>query len=169
MKITIIGLPGSGKSILAEKISTLKNISYIHIDSFWREGGGGHNSRTTPNPEQTHNYVQKKVLEKIKQDSWVSDGFYPLIQTEVVKEADEIIFLDISLLQRLFNHMKRTIFRKKRNNEMTLWADLMFFFEMMGSGSTKTSKINNFLKPYQDKTTVLKSRKEIEKYLKFLI
>jgi len=168
MRITIIGLPGSGKSTLALKIAEKKHIPYIHIDRFWLEGGGGQNSRSTPNPEQVHTYVKENVLKAIQAESWVSDGFYPKIQPEIAQRADNIIFLNISFWRRILYHAKRTISRGKRHGEVTFWGDLTFFFEMIGPESTKVSKIDNFLKPYLLKVIILKSRKEIEQYLQTL-
>ncbi len=168
MRITIVGLPGSGKSTLAQKIAEKKHIPHIHIDRFWLEGGGGQNSRSTPNPEQVHAYVKEKVLKAIQAESWVSDGFYSKIQSAIAERADTVIFLDLSLWQRLLNHAERIISRNKRHKEVTFWGDLTFFFEMIGRESTKASKINNFLEPYRAKTVGLKSRREIEQYLKTL-
>ena len=168
MRITILGLPGSGKSTLAEKIAEKKHIPHIHIDRFWLEKGGGQNSRNTTNPELVHAYVREKVLKAIQAESWVSDGFYSKIQPEIAERADIIIFLDIPLWRRLFNHAKRIISRDKRHKEVSFWGDLTFFFEMIGRESTKASKINNFIKPFQTKTIRLKSLKEIEQYVKNL-
>src|SRR5680860_285836 len=103
MRITIVGLPGSRKSILAQKIAEKKHIPHIHIDRFWLESGGGQNSRATLNPEQTHVDVREKVLKAIQMESWVSDGFYSKIQPEIAERADTVIFLDIPLWRRLFN------------------------------------------------------------------
>lgn len=168
MRITIIGLPGSGKTILAEKIAARKHITHIHIDRFWLEGGGGHNSRTTPNPEKTHAYVKQEVLKAIQTESWVSDGFYSGIQTEIARRADTILFLDIPLWRRLLNHAKRVFSPNERHKEVTFWGDVSFFLEMIGHESTKTSKINNFLESYREKTVILKSYRDVEQYLKKL-
>jgi len=165
MRITIVGLPGSGKTTLAEKIAKIKHIPHIHIDCFWLENGGGQNSRSTPNPEQTHACVKENVLKAIQAESWVSDGFYSKIQPEIAERADTIIFLDIPLWRRLLNHAERIFTGRKRHKEVTLWGDLLFFFEMVGRESTKTSKVNNFLENYREKVIILKSRKEIEQYL----
>lgn len=164
MRITIVGLPGSGKSTLAEKISERKRIPHIHIDRFWLESGGGQNSRTTSNPEQVHARVREEVLKAIQAESWVSDGFYSKIQPEIASQADTIIFLDIPLWQRLLNHAKRII-QRKRHKEVTLWGDLQFFFEMIGRDSTKTSKIKEVLEAYSYKIKTLRSHREIEHYL----
>jgi adenylate kinase family enzyme len=168
MRITILGLPGSGKSFLAERIAEKKHIPHIHIDRFWLEGGGGHNSRSTPNPEQTHAYVKEKVLEAIQQESWVSDGFYSKIQPDIADRADSILFLDTPLWQRLLNHAKRIMNREKRHMEITFWGDLAFFFEMIRRERTKASKIYDFLALYPAKVVILKSQKDIATYLQNL-
>ncbi|NQV88362.1 MAG: AAA family ATPase [Parcubacteria group bacterium] len=165
MRITILGLPGSGKTTLAEKIAEKKQIPHIHIDRFWLENGGGVNSQTTPNPEQTHARVREKVLEAIQKESWVSDGFYSRIQPEIAERADIVIFLNIPLWRRMLNHTWRVINRSKRHEEVTFWRDLAFFLEMIGRESTKTLKINNFLKLYRSKTVILRSRREIDQYV----
>lgn len=131
MRITILGLPGSGKSTLARNISEKLRIPYIHIDRFWLEGGGGHNSRTTPDPEKAHANVREKVLEAIQAESWVSDGVYRLVQPEIANRADAVVFLDIPLWERLFNHAARTIHRNHRQGEMTFSDDMSFFMEII--------------------------------------
>lgn len=168
MRITILGMPGSGKSTLAWAIAQKQGIPYIHIDHFWREGGGGHNSRTTPNPEKTQAYVREKVIEAIKAESWVSDGVYSLVQSEVADRADTLVYLDIPLWRRLLNHVVRLTKRDERREMMTFGADLEFFLEMLKSDLRKTKNIQGFLEKYRDKTVILKSRKEIAQYVKSL-
>jgi adenylate kinase family enzyme len=168
MRITILGLPGSGKSTLARKIADKFHVPYIHIDRFWLESGGGHNSSTTSNPEETHAQVRTKVLEAIQLESWVSDGVYPLIQVEIVKLAETIIFLDIPLWQRLWNHTKRTIRSVGRHDEMTFWNNIQFFLEMISADLNNRSKILNFLNGFQRRAITLQSEKEINEYLRTL-
>lgn len=153
---------------MAEKIAKKKHLLHIHIDRFWLEGGGGHNSRSTPNPEQTHSYVREKVMGAIQAESWVSDGFYSKIQPEIAERADTIVFLNIPLWRRFCNHAQRIFSREKRHKEVSFLGDIAFFFELIRRERTKASKINDFLKPYESKTVTLKSRKEIEGYLQTL-
>src|ERR1035437_5740961 len=168
MRITILGLPGSGKSTLARRIAEKQHIPYIHIDRFWLEAGGGHNSRSTPNPEQAHSHVRMKVLEAIQSESWVSDGVYSLIQPEIAKRADTLIFLEIPLWRRLLNHAARTMRTIGKPGELTFWRNMGFFLEMIKRDFTKKSKIKEFLKAYREKTIILRSRKEINEYLRTL-
>ncbi len=168
MRITILGLPASGKSSLAREIADKLNIPYIHMDRFWLEAGGGHNSRSTPNPEGTQAHMREKVLEAIESESWVSDGVYGLIQPEIAKKADVVVFLDIPLWRRLLNHAARTLHRKHRPGKMTFWADLGFFPEIIRHDLRKESNIKNLLEAHQPKVVILRSRKEIGKYLQTL-
>lgn len=168
MRITILGLPGSGKSTLARKIAAKLGIPHVHIDRFWLEGGGGHNSRTTPDPEKTRAHVKEKVEEAMKLESWVSDGVYMLVQSEIADRADVVVFLDIPLWRRLLNHAERTIHRKHRHGEMTFLADLAFFPEIISRDLRKKAKIKNFFESYKSKAIILKSRKEIGNYLSTL-
>ena len=168
MRITILGLPGSGKSTLARKIAAKLNIPYIHIDRFWLEAGGGHNSRTTPNPEKAHAHVKEKVDEAMKLESWVSDGVYLLVQQEIADRADVVVFLDIPLWRRLLNHAERTFFRKHRHDEMSFFADLAFFPEIVSRDLRKKTKIKNLVESYRAKASILRSRGEIAEYLQTL-
>jgi len=168
MRITILGLPGSGKSTLARKIAESHHIPYIHIDRFWLEGGGGHNSRTTIDPERARQNVRANVLEAVKSESWVSDGVYPRVQIEITKLADTIVFLDIPLWRRLLNHANRTIHRKNRHDEITFWGDIEFFREVVSRELRSKSKIEDLLRAYPEKVITLRSRAEIANYFKSL-
>lgn len=169
MRITILGLPGSGKSTLARRIAEKLHISYIHLDRFWLEGGGGHNSRTTLDPERTHAYMRMKILEAIQAESWVSDGVYSLIQPEIAKRADTMIFLDMPFWRRLANHAKRTVRSiRRKEGELEFWDNMQFFMEMTKSDLTSKIKIEHFLNNYSGKKVTLRSRKEIDKYVQSL-
>lgn len=168
MRITILGLPGSGKSTLARKIAEKNHIPYIHLDRFWLEGGGGHNSQTTPNPEKTHAYMRTKVLEAIQSESWVSDGGYSLIQPEIAKRADTMIFLNVPLWQRLLNHAKRTMRSIGGHGELPFWSNMQFFLEMIQPDLRSIKKIEVFLKDFEGRAVILRSRKKANEYLKTL-
>ena len=165
MRITILGLPGSGKYTLARKIAERQHIPYIHIDRFWLEAGGGHNSRSTVNPERAHAHVRAKVLEAIQSESWVSDGVYSLIQPEIAARADTVVYLDISLWRRLLNHAARTIHRRNGHGEMSFWSDIEFFAEIISREMRKKSKIERFVDQNRAKVVILRNRDEINRYV----
>lgn len=158
-------MPGSGKSTLARAIAERRGILNINIDRFWSEGGGGHNSQTTPNPERAHAYVKDRVLEAIQAQSWVSDGVYSLVQPEIAKRADILIYLDIPLWRRLLNHLVRLINRRDRRDQMTVSADIEFLIEMLKPDARKVKNIEGFLQQYREKVVILKSRRDVRSYI----
>ncbi len=165
MRITILGLPGSGKSTLARRISDKQGIPHIHIDTFWKEGGGGHNRQTTPNPEQTHAHVRAEVMEAIQQESWVSDGVYPPVQSLIAERADTMIFLDTPLYDRLRNQINRTLRSIGGKSELSFWSNVQFFFEMLHPDLRSASRIQGIFDMYQGQKVTLRSRRDIAEYL----
>ena len=168
MRITIVGLPGSGKSYLGRAIEEKLHISHIHIDRFWFEAGGRTGSHDTPNIDQVRAHVREKVLAAISETSWVSDGIYSKVQPDIANKADVMIFLDIPLWKRLGNHMQRLINLSGRHRELGLWDDVKFFVEIIKRNFINKPKLTRILKQYRNKLITLHSRKEIEQYLKNL-
>ena len=168
MKITIIGQPCSGKSTLANKISEDFCIPHIHIDRFWFEAGG---QKIKPSNEKeiekVRDHVREKVVEALKQDAWVSDGWYSRVQTLISKQADQIIFLDIPLYRRLFNQFKR-MNKPGRHKELTKWDEIKFFYEIIKRTFTKSKKMKKFVLEHGDKVKIFKNYREVEAYLKTL-
>lgn len=165
MKISIIGQPGSGKSTLASKISKKLNIPHLHLDRFWLESGG---NKLKPGDivgvEKVRTYMKEKVTSFIKEhDSWVSDGTYPRVQSIIVEHVDCVIFLDIPLYRRLFNHIKR-IFKSGRHKELTKWDEFKFIYQVIRRTFIKGPKLRQFVIDHIDKVKVFKNYKEIELY-----
>jgi len=165
MRITVIGLPGSGKSTVADMIAEKLSIPHIHIDHFWFEAGGRTGEYDTPNIEQVRAHVRERVLEAIAAESWVSDGFYSRLQPDIASRADVVLFLDIPLWQRLLNHATRTLRRDKRHKEVSVWDDVTFFPEVVRRTFRTGPKLRSFVQQFKGKTVILHSRKEINKYV----
>jgi adenylate kinase family enzyme len=165
MKISIIGQPGSGKSTLASKISKKFNIPHLQLDRFWFESGG---NKLKPGDiegvEKVRAYMKEKVISFIDgHDSWVSDGTYPRVQSIIVEHTDCVIFLDIPLSRRLFNHIKRT-FKSDRHKELTKWDDFKFIYQIIRRTFIKGPKMRQFIKEHSDKAKTFRNYKEIKSY-----
>lgn len=165
MRISVIGLPGSGKSTVARIISEKLSIPHVHIDRFWFQAGGRHGSHDTPNIEQVRAEVRRNTVDALNTGEWVSDGFYSRLQPEIANRADVVIYLDIPLWRRLFNHALRTVRRSQRHKELNTWDDVAFFPEIIRRTYTTVPKIREFISQYKSKVIILKSRKEINQYL----
>ena len=168
MRIDIVGLPASGKSTLATAISKKLSIPHIHLDRFWFESGGRQGRHNTPNIEEVKAKVKIRALEAIKVDSWVSDGVYLNAQEEIAARADVIVFLDIPLPAQLLNHARRAFFEPKRHAELGLWDEITFFREIMRRNRKSRPELLRFIEKHKNKVITLRSRKEIDKYLKQL-
>lgn len=168
MRIDVVGLPASGKSTFADAISKKLSIPHIHLDRFWFKSGGKQGRHNTPNLDEVRTKVKESVVKAISADSWVSDGMYLHIQDVIVARADIIIFLNISLLSRLWNHAQRSFFQSKRHPELTIWHELTFFREIIRRQITRKPKLLQFISEHKDKVIILKSRKEMNVYLRQL-
>ena len=153
--------------MLAERISALVNIPHIHLDRFWFEAGGAQVTAFTPESERDRirAYIREKVQEAVLAESWVSDGLYSRMQSVIADRADTVIFLDVPLWRRLLNHAERMCRPTERHQELTLWHEVGFFFEMIRRTYTFQPKIDRVLATYKDKIVTLRSRKEIDAYV----
>jgi adenylate kinase family enzyme len=169
MRISIIGQPGSGKSTLANKISEKFNVPHLHLDKFWFESGGNRlKLGDTEGAEKVRAYMKEKVISFINEhDFWVSDGTYPRVQSIIVEHADYIIFLDIPLYRRLFNHLQR-ILKTERHKELTRWDDFKFIYQIIRRTFIKGPKMRQFIKEHSNKAKIFRNYKEIDDYLKSL-
>src|SRR3989344_5259852 len=162
MKISIIGNVGSGKTTLAKKISEKLNIPHIQLDRIWFEVGG---LKTENRHGEGKEYVRTTIREKVDQltlqPSWVSDGWYKRIQTMITERADMLIFLDIPIWRRMFNHFRRMFF-SDRHPELGKWDDLKFFWEIIRRRFTHDPVMRKFLEQHKDKAIVLNNYKDIE-------
>ncbi len=165
MRISIIGQPASGKTMLAETISKKLSIPHIHLDRFWLEAGGRNNSRTTKNVEAVRAHMAERVATETSEISWVSDGFYSKIQPEIASRADIVLFLDIPLWCRLLNHARRILHPSKRHAELSIWNEFTFFFEILHREFKNNEKFERFLSTYRDKVRILKSRQDIKRFV----
>lgn len=114
--------------------------------------------------EKARAYVRAKVEEALRQDGWVSDGWYSKVQPLISAQADVIIFLDIPLGRRLLNHFQR-MNKPGRHKELTRWDEIKFFYEVVKRTFTKGPQMRAFASEHKEKVRIFKNYGEVEAYL----
>jgi adenylate kinase family enzyme len=106
-KIHIIGGPGSGKSYIAKKLSTLCDIhSYDLDDIFWDRAANDYGTKAHEEDRVT------ALCEILKKNSWIIEGVYYRWLSQAFEDADIIIILSPSKYIRHWRISKRFIKRK---------------------------------------------------------
>lgn len=167
MKISVIGFSGSGKTTLAAAISKKLNIPHLHIDRIWFEAGG-HVAQTEEEKDRVRDVIKEHVLNFIEHPSWVTDGNYKRVQPYIIEKADKVIFLDISLSKRIWNHVKRVVLRSNRHPELTILQDLSHIKHMVKRTFADRDAINELCALAEQKLTIIRSEKESNELLKEL-
>lgn len=110
MRIAIIGLPGSGKSYLARKISKLYKIKHIELDSEVFDFFPGKIRK-----EKSKVEIDKKLEHFLKQKDWIIEGVFDF--KKVLENADVILYLKPNLAKIIYFQWKRRFSDKKRRGQ----------------------------------------------------
>lgn len=110
MKISVVGNSGSGKSTAARKIADRFGIARLELDSIrhqpdWQE---------LPDDE-----FRARILEFIEaHEAWVIDGNYRVVQAEVWRAADTVVWMDLPKLENMRNIIGRSVLRVVLRREL---------------------------------------------------
>ena len=167
MKIAVIGYSGAGKSTLARALGERYGVPVLHFDRV----------QFTPNwQERDREEAHRIVHEFMEQPQWVIDGTYSKFEYERrLEEADEIVFLDFPRLVCFFRAWKRYFqFQGGTRADMADGCiekmDPEFIWWLLWKGRTRKRKerFQQVIRQYPKKIVVLKSQKEINRYLEGL-
>ncbi|MEX0445813.1 AAA family ATPase [Xenorhabdus sp. SGI246] len=106
-RICIMGPSNSGKSTLANAISTKCNLQVIHLDQLFHLPNTNWQERTVEEFISLHDMA-------IKEESWIIDGNYTRCLPQRLSRATGIILLDISMPSSLLRYVNRTLFQSNR-------------------------------------------------------
>lgn len=167
MKIAVIGYSGAGKSTLARALGEHYNIPVLHFDVV----------QFTPNwQERDRAEAHRLVHEFMENPAWVIDGTYSKFEYERrLAEADEIVLMALPRMACFFRAWSRYFhFRGKSRPDMADGCcekmDPEFVWWLLWKGRTrqKREKFQKIAEMYPEKTVVLKSQKDIDRYLEGL-
>jgi adenylate kinase family enzyme len=93
----VIGSPGAGKSVFAERLGRLLGIEVFHLDAlYWRSGS----------PPSAVEWAELEE-DVVRRDRWVADGNYSATLTARLDAADTAVFLDLPRLVCLARFARR--------------------------------------------------------------
>lgn len=167
MKIAVMGYSGAGKSTLARALGERYGIPVLHMDRVHHAPGWQERDRAE---------AHRLVHEFMEHSSWVIDGNYTKFEFQRrLEEADEIIFLDFSRFVCFFRAMRRFFrYRGQTREDMAEGCmekmDREFMWWILWEGRTPQKKecFQQMLDLYPEKAVVLRSQKEIDRYLEGL-
>ena len=167
MKIAVIGYSGAGKSTLARALGERYGIPVLHFDRVhWAPGW----------QERDKTEAHQIAHEFMEQSDWVIDGNYTKYEyRRRMAEADAIIFLNFPRLNCFVRAWKRYFhYRGRTREDMTEGCpekmDPEFMRWILWEGRTRKKKENyqQIVRQYSEKTVVLRSQKEIDRFLEGL-
>lgn len=167
-RIMIFGFSGGGKSTLARKMGEILDIEPTHFDRLhWLPGW----------VESTREYKREMIKPVLERDRWIIEGNYRHIYwNERLEKADTIIFIDVNRFTCIYQAWKRSrMYKGKTRPDMgegcTEKFDLEFAKWVFFKGRKKRReniRMMKYLKNNGKDTYILKSRKDINKFLEGL-
>ena len=158
MKIAVLGYAGSGKTYLSDYISDRKNIPVLHLDEVkW-------DKEWKPIDDSL---VLPQVSDFMANSDWIIDGYYDyLFYNERLEGADLIVLLLLSRLTCFYRAVKRTEKRRKEGykNDLNWWFVKFVLFGCRNKERRQT--YSEIAEKYKDKTVVLKTRQQVEEFIK---
>lgn len=109
IRIHIMGPPGSGKTVLGQRLASSLHIPFYELDAIAWEGG-------FPGTERSLEDRLSDIKRIAAQPSWVTEGIFLIWTDELLGAADHIIWLDIPLRVTFWRivarRLKRSIARQ---------------------------------------------------------
>lgn len=160
MRVAVLGYAGSGKTYLSDYISQKKSIPVLHLDTIkW-------DKEWKPIDDSL---VMPQVSEFMTKDEWIIDGYYKyLLYDERLEKADLIVLLLLPRLTCFYRAVKRTESRRREGykNDLNWW---FVKFTLFGCRNKERRQTYNEIKEkYKDKTVVLKTDRQVERFMSHL-
>ncbi len=166
-KIFIIGISGSGKTYLSKILSEKYEIEKRELDDIYWE-----KKYTKKRTEEECEIILEKEISGKK--SWICEGVYDAWTKKLMKDADKIIWLDMSKNLLSYRIFKRWVKRRDITKESFLSIlELIKFqreYRKIRKGKEKSffQSHSENLEKYKDKLVVIKSKKEFDDFVKKL-
>ena len=157
-RVIVIGCPGSGKTIFAEKLNKITGLPLHYLDAIWHK------------PDKTHiprEEFDQRILEILATDEWIIDGEYGRTVEMRLKECDTVFLFDLPAevcLQGVTNRLG-----KKRYEIPWIEKELDPEFEayIKGFANDSLPRLYELIEKYgtEKRVIIFKSRKEADDFL----
>ena len=157
-RVIVIGCPGSGKTIFAEKLNKITGLPLHYLDATWHK------------PDKTHiprEEFDQRLLEILATDEWIIDGEYGRTVEMRLKECDTVFLFDLPAevcLQGVTNRLG-----KKRYEMPWIEKELDPEFEayIKGFANDSLPRLYELIEKYgtEKRVIIFKSRKEADDFL----
>ena len=109
-RVSLVGVPGSGKSTLGPKIAAALGVSYVELDALYHQPGWNGLDRGA---------FRTLVSDVVAAEGWVVDGNYSQVQDIIWGRADTVVWIDLQKHIVMARVIRRTIRRALRRE--VLW------------------------------------------------
>ena len=161
-RILIIGCSGAGKSTLARVLGEKLGLPVVHLDQLWWKAGW---------ENVTREEFDSQLELALNMDRWIIDGNYNRTLPQRLTKCDAIIYLDFIRWECLLGMCKLVLGNYgKTRPDMSAGCPERFDWEFVKFiwNFNKNNRVQNYTYLAQAKhakTIVLKSRKEVKRFL----
>lgn len=162
-KIHIIGISGTGKTYLSQKISQKLDIKIVDLDNI--------QFLKKYSKKRTSEDAKKILIDKISsKKKWITEGIYTEWINYSLENSDIIIWIDIEnnflLSLRI---IQRYLKRNKKENILSLLSLLKFQWQYKKTRKNKEKSLftmhQEITKKHLNKLKILQSREEVDKFI----
>ncbi|MDD7793219.1 hypothetical protein [Clostridium sp. 'White wine YQ'] len=166
MRIYIVGSVASGKTTLAKKLSNKLGIECTHLDGIVHIKDK--NDKEWGNIRRPDEEINRLFKSTVMKPHWVIEDAGRKMFSEGMEAADMIVHLIPSIFVRRMRVMTR-FFKQKLGIEECLYAPsihmLKFMFRALNNYETGKDDLEARLNQYTNKVVILRSGKEIKKFM----
>jgi adenylate kinase family enzyme len=101
-RVSVVGIPGSGKTTVGRQLAASFGIPFVELDSIFHQPGW---------VELPVDDFRKRVTEALTAPAWVVDGNYSAVRDLVWQRADTVVWLDLPRRRVMYRIILRTVRR----------------------------------------------------------
>lgn len=101
-RVSVVGVPGSGKTRVGRQVAASLGVPFIELDSIFHQPGW---------VELPVDDFRKRVTEALPAPAWVVDGNYSAVRDLVWQRADTVVWLDLPRRRVMSRIILRTVRR----------------------------------------------------------